>query len=224
MDPIVVALIVLGVILVGVYSHLQNRKRKRLLRAWVRSRGLTLVEHRNDGWETVYPALKLLDRGHSQHSKLHVTGEVDGRPVCCLDYGFTTGAGKNRKVHRYSLVIVETGTPVIPLRIREEHVFDRIGEFFGHDDLDFESSEFSRRFHVSSSDRRWAYDVIHPRMMDALLKLPPRTAVEFGFAELAIIHPGALQARQAHDDLRTATRLLDLVPQDVLDQLRGDAT
>ena len=61
------------------------------------------------------------------------------------------------------------------LKIRREHLFDRVASFIGFDDIDFESSEFSDRFHVKSSDKRFAYGVIHPRMMDFLLANDPPT-------------------------------------------------
>ncbi|MCK4626760.1 MAG: hypothetical protein KAV00_15725, partial [Phycisphaerae bacterium] len=56
-----------------------------------------------------------------------------------------------------------------PLYIRREGFFDKIGQFFGFDDIDFESAEFSRKFYVKSPDKRWAYDVIHTRTMEHLL-------------------------------------------------------
>ena len=59
------------------------------------------------------------------------------------------------------------------LLIRPEGLFDKIKGAFGFDDIDFESEEFSRRFHVKSSDRRFAYDVLHPRMMEFLLAVRP---------------------------------------------------
>ena len=49
-------------------------------------------------------------------------------------------------------------------------VFDKVKGAFGFDDIDFESEEFSRRFWVQSSDKRFAYDVLHPRMMEFLLR------------------------------------------------------
>jgi hypothetical protein len=50
-----------------------------------------------------------------------------------------------------------------------------VAGFFGFDDIDFESSEFSSRFIVKSADKRFAYDVIHPRMMEFLLEGDPPT-------------------------------------------------
>ena len=47
-----------------------------------------------------------------------------------------------------------------------------MGEFFGFDDIDFESDEFSREFCVKAADRRWAFDVIHQATMEFLLAAP----------------------------------------------------
>ncbi len=206
--------------LVAVYVHREDQKRRRLLQAWARSQGFTLHDARRTGWEREYPAYKLFTRGYSRHSRLHLEGAVEGRRVRCLDYRFTTGSGRNRRTHRYGVVVMDTGTPVIPLHIRREHALDRVGEFFGGGDINFESDAFSRRFHVSSADRKWAYDVIQTAMMDALLASDVHH-VEFGFAELAVYRPGALAGKQLHEDLKLVRRIFDLVPADVLAQLRG---
>ena len=96
-----------------------------------------------------------------------------------------------------------------------------MGEFFGHDDINFESSEFSRRFHVSASDRKWAYDVITQRTMDYLLELPPVT-IELGFAEIAVYVGGSLSGEKCQTGLKIAREFLDLIPADVLAQLKGE--
>src|SRR5690606_4766878 len=61
------------------------------------------------------------------------------------------------------------------LMIRAENLFDKIGAAMGFDDIDFESAEFSRKFMVKSSDKRFAYDVITPRMMEFLMASPKRS-------------------------------------------------
>ena len=205
----------------GILAYRHEQKRRRLLRAWARSKGLVMHGAVRRGWEKEYPAFALLTRGRSRHTALHLEGEIDGRRVRCLDYRYTTGSGKNRRKHCYSVIVMDAGTPVIPLTIRREHVFDRVGEFFGHDDIDFESSEFSRRYHVSSSDRKWAYDVIHTGTMDYLLTLPPVT-IEFGFAEIAVSVGGPLTGEHCQQCLKIAREMLDLIPRDVLVQLRGE--
>ena len=86
--------------------------RRRLLRAWARSKGFVMHEGSQRGWEKEYPAFKIFERGRSRHTALHLEGEVGGRRVRCLDYRYTTGSGKNRKTHHYSIVILDTGCPV----------------------------------------------------------------------------------------------------------------
>jgi hypothetical protein len=110
---------------------------------------------------------------------------VGGRmwPAQAGDYRYTTqsGSGKNRSTHthRLSYLIVETphlGAP--DLAIRREGLFDRFASFMGFDDIDFESHEFSERFHVKSSNKRFAYAVLEPRMMEFLLE-HDAPAIEF---------------------------------------------
>ena len=71
-------------------------------------------------------------------------------------------------VQLFSLSICRTAQ-LPDLFIRREGIFDSVKRAFGFDDIDFESAEFSKRFFVKSSDKRFAYDVIHPKMMEFLL-------------------------------------------------------
>jgi hypothetical protein len=84
----------------------------------------------------------------------------------------TSRSGKSRRTttHEFSYVIVDLPYERLPtLFIRREGIFDAVAGAFGFDDIDFESAEFSKRFHVKSDDKRFAYDVIHPAMIEFLL-------------------------------------------------------
>ena len=59
------------------------------------------------------------------------------------------------------------------LLIRREGLFDKIVSAFGKNDIDFESAEFSRKYFVKCDSRKFAYDIIHPRMMEFLLETEP---------------------------------------------------
>lgn len=75
------------------------------------------------------------------------------------------------------------------LDVRPENFLDRIGAALGFDDIDFESAEFSRAFHVKSPERRFAYDVLHPRMMEFLLRgSRPRLTLSDGAVLLGATH------------------------------------
>jgi len=218
-------LFILMAVAIGAFAVLsirQDRKRKRLLRAWGRSRGFKVHDGKETGWDIRCPGFQLFDRGHDRYSTMHLEGDLDGRPVRCVDYRFTTGSGDDAEKHRYGAVVLDMGTPVIPLQIRREHAFDRVGEFMGFNDIDFESAEFSRRFHVSSSDRKWAYDVIHGETMEYLMTLPAEVTVAFGMAEVAVFLPGSLTGHRCQQGLKIVRALRDLVPAGVLAQLRGE--
>ena len=221
--PAVLAGVIAAAVVVGVLGWRQEQRRLRLLLHWARNRGLLRREGKQRDWHQRYPGLQVLQRGHSRKSTLTLEGEIDGRRVVCLDYVFVTGSGKNRTTHRRALVIVETGFPVIPLTIRREHVFDKVGEFLGHDDINFESAEFSRTFHVSAADRKWAYDVIHTRTMEYLLGAPHVT-IAFGLGEIAVERTGRLQARHCREALKVAHTMIEFIPDYALTQLKGGKT
>ena len=217
-----VPFIILGVIGIGIYSWYRDRKRREALLVWVHSKGWRLQSGKLGRLNHEYPSLKFFDKGHSRKAKNVITGEYEGCPVRLMDYQYTTGSGKNRSTHSVGVVIMQTGFPVIPLTIRRENPLDKVGEFFGADDIDFESAEFSRKFYVKSSDRKWAYDVIHQRAMDYLLAAPSYN-IAFGSFELAVTKNGNFGPAGYEEALALAKGLYDLIPDYVVQQMKGGA-
>lgn len=176
---IVVVLVVVGF---GIYSSFRRRKE---MIVWSSRNGLSFDPRHDYSMDSRFAEFTCLDRGHSRYAYNIMRGlwsepgdEDDPLPICAFDYHYVTGSGKNRTTHRFSAVIVESPIPLKGLFIRPEGFFDKVSEFFGADDIDFESAEFSREFYVKSLDKRWAYDVIHQRMMEYLLRVP-RFHVQF---------------------------------------------
>ena len=178
MEPAFIFLIVLvmgALIAYGIYAAAQRRKE---LSAWAHSKGLSFSAAKDYGMDNRFGDFKCLHRGSSRYAYNMITGQLGGRGVTAFDYHYTTGSGKNRQTHNFSAMIVDTEMPLKGLYIRREHFFDKVTEFFGLDDIDFESAEFSRKFYVKASDKKWAYDVIHQRMMEYLLAAP-EFAIQF---------------------------------------------
>jgi len=143
--------------------------------------GLFSGPSRTDGFP--YAIFSLFQAGHAREFANTMSGSLDtgssgiGAGCEAGDYQWVTGSGKNRRTHERSYLLFNMtadlgGTPT--LVIRPEGLGDRIMDMLGGGDIDFESEEFSRRFHVSSSDRRFAFAVIDPRMMEFLLAHPDR--------------------------------------------------
>jgi hypothetical protein len=172
MAPGFVVLIIAVIGALIAYSIYAASNRRKELAAWAREHGLSFSREKVRDMDDRYSAFKCLHRGRSRFALNVMAGELQGLPVTAFDYHYVTGSGKNRRVHHFSALIAASPLPLKPLFIRREHAFDKVTEFFGWDDIDFESAEFSRKFYVTSPDKRWAFDVIHQQMMEYLLQAP----------------------------------------------------
>ncbi len=59
------------------------------------------------------------------------------------------------------------------LLVRREGQLDAIAERFGAEDIDFESAAFNRQFLVRASSKRYAFDVLHPAMLELVMDTEP---------------------------------------------------
>ena len=220
MHPIFTGLLFLGVVLFVSYLIDQEQKRKKAIRDWAKGRKWSFSSERRKGWERDFSGIKLFQKGHSRWGQCVVNGILHDCPVTLLDYQYTTGHGKNRSTHKAGVAILHCGFPTIPLQIRRENPLDKVGEFLGADDIDFESAEFSRKFFVKSADRKWAYDILHTRAMDYLLSAPAVT-IEFGFGEIAVYRNGWCNPDKYETALDVAGNLRQLIPDFVIQQMKG---
>jgi hypothetical protein len=62
---------------------------------------------------------------------------------------------------------------IAELSIQRETVLDRIAEAMGAADINFESEQFSRAFAVKCNEKKFAYEICHPKMMEFLLATRP---------------------------------------------------
>jgi len=207
--------LVVGVLVYGLYRAAQRRK---ALRAWAVRNGLSFDPSHDGSMDERFPDFGCLHQGGDRYGYNCMIGPQRGRTVLAFDYHYETGSGKDRTSHHFSAVILASGVPLKPLHIRSEGFFDRVGEFFGFDDIDFESAEFSREFRVTSPDRRWAYDVIHARMM-AYLLAAPRMSIQFDSGHVIVWQGGrTFSPAQFTDALELAGGILDRLPNYLVQQ------
>jgi hypothetical protein len=212
------------VIAVAIWSHKIAEKRRLAIAAWAASRGLAFTRNRDHAFGGRY-AFGGLNEGDNRYAHNISRGRIDGQEVCAFDYHYQTYS-RNSKGHRtthhhhFSAVIVETPLPLKPLSIREENFFDKVGEFVGFDDIDFELAEFSRAFHVKSEDRRWAFDVLHQESMEFLLS-SPRFMLEFRDRHVMTRRRSVFKPEEFEQAFQVSTGLLAKLPGSVLQELRG---
>jgi hypothetical protein len=197
-----------------------EKQRRETIRAWAQSQGYRFRAGRDSELARRYPDFKVLHRGRNRFAKHVVSGEVEGRSFEAFDYQYTTGHGKNRRTHRLSAIVLRSPHLLIPLRIRREHLFDRIGEFLGFDDIDFESAEFSRKFHVSSPDRKWAFDVLHNRTIEYLLR-ECFANLEFDGWHVIVYRGNRFNPAEFERALSLASGILDRIPDYAVRELTG---
>jgi hypothetical protein len=222
---ILLGIVVLGLVCVVAYYVYQQRQKRIAAMAVLASQlGLRFSEGQDHGHDDRFAQFAIFRRGTRRIAYNTMSGSMTIGPftqsVVLGDFKFTieSGSGKNRRrvTKRFSYVLVSMPHPDVPeLLLRAENFFDRIGNFFGFDDIDFESSEFSRRFHVSSSHKRFAWDLIDPRMMEFLMfENSPVVDMEEGWMCLA--DASVWSAETFSERLDFAGRFLDHWPDHVV--------
>jgi len=227
----VIGVIALGLVVVAlvVFGILQAKKRREALMAWASSNGLRYTRHKDHSFDERFAEFNCLRQGDNRYAYNICSGKLRGRGILAFDYHYETTSrdsdGKRSTTHHhFSAVIVRANLPLKPLMIRSENIFDRIGSAFGFDDIDFESAEFSRKFHVSAPDRRWAYDVLHTRTMQFLLE-QPRHSIEFDSRYVIAWRSGRKSKPEDHEmAFELIEGILDRLPEYVKQQQQMDTT
>ena len=202
-------LVIGALIVVGLWFSAQRKKE---LVAWSNNAGLSFSPRPDRNYESRYPRFGCLHRGHSRYAYNIASGTWKGRWLEAFDYRYVTGHGKDRSTHTFSAIIIRTDIPLKPLHIRSENAFDKLTEFFGADDIDFESDQFSREFHVKSPDKKWAYDVLHQRTMEFLLT-QPKYSIEFDAQSIICWRNRRFNPQMREGAISVVEGILDRLPE-----------
>ena len=214
-----VLVLILGIAAYGWYAA---KKRREAMTAWAAARGLSFDPARRHGVDDAFPAFDCLRRGRNRYAYNTLEGAWGDRRFTGFDYHYETQStdskGHRRTTHhRFSAVILTSSVPLKPLFVRPEGFFDKVTEFFGIDDIDFESAEFSRAFYVKAPDKRWAYDVIHQRTMQFLLD-NPRFSMKFDAGRVIAWRSSRFKVEEFAAAADVVAGLLDNLPDYVVQQ------
>ncbi len=169
-------------------------------------------------------------RGHSRAAYNTMDGlvSIDGRSYSVrmgdFRYQVTTSNGKTTSTRTYNLSYLVLQLPfrgVPDLLIRREGVLDKIAGALGFDDIDFESEAFSRRFCVKSSDKKFAYDVISPKMIEFLMAGSPPAIHLVGGAMCLTDGSRRWEPAEFESRLDWLKRFFSLWPEYLTEQLDG---
>lgn len=151
-----------GMALLAVRYEMQEiRRQAGLWKQWAEDRGWSHQE-RAKAFEghTMDP----FDRGRNRQTTQVIDGVWSGVPFQSFHFTFVTGGGKASTTHKRTVVRFATGADFPNLTVRTQWRATLTP------DITFESKAFNEQFDVRGDDPRFTHDIVHPLMIQALLK------------------------------------------------------
>jgi hypothetical protein len=221
-----VAVFIALIVVLIVFSAKQQAKRRAELTQFAEGHGFQT--YLGQGFDGPYAQLLMMFQdfvpfgvGESRRAYDLVVGDFGGRTHYFFDYEYVTQSTStdadgsvqtNRSTHRFGVVAVRVPLAFKNLEIRHEGFLDKIGEALGFKAVKFEMDEFNRRYHVKCKDEKFAFDVIHPGMIEYLLKVPQRYW-QLRECYLLVQKPGSYRVDEMEEMLAAMQGFLDLIPE-----------
>jgi hypothetical protein len=135
------------------------------------------------------------------------TGLHDGREIVVADYWFApTSAQQYDDYERYTCVLGAAVTGWSDLTVVPERLGSRLRDAVGVPEIDTESEQFNRAFHVRAADRRFASAFVDARMMAWLLEQGPSVGFEIFAGRVMVFRQ---RATASLDDVADSLALYD---------------
>jgi hypothetical protein len=164
-------------VLVGIIWFINNRMEQRrveALRQTAEEMGFSFEARPGDSFANQFPGFQLFSQGHNRVAKNLLQGKALGLEVDIFDYSYVTGSGKNRHTWQQTVLAFEIDGAALPMfSLRPETVFDKIGQWFGYQDIDFESHpKFSRSYVLRGQDEQAVRELFGDRVLDYFEESP----------------------------------------------------
>ena len=163
------------VIVVGVFAYQADKKRRALLQSFALSNGWTYLA-RDDSWCGRFDGSPF-GQGESRTARNILSGAYEGAPMVAFDYSYETSStdskgNRTTTTHRFAICALQLKAALPQLDLTPESALTRLAGHLGFADVELESEDFNRYYRVSARDPKFAYDVLNPRTMEALLARP----------------------------------------------------
>lgn len=212
MEPLFIVVIIAVGITAMILHYFYTLKRREAMAALAAKLGLQYDFHKNSDIARRYKFLDKFRAGRDRYAFNIFSGNYKEENVMIFDYHYKTGSGKD--THHYYLSFYLLFLPAVfpELIIIKEGLFSKIGQALGYDDIDFESHEFSRKFCVRSTDKKFAYDICNARMIEYLLSNTD-LSIEIENNVLAIYFNRKLSLDKFEDNLNRLKAIKSLIPE-----------
>jgi len=194
-----------------VYGHIAKRQRRDALATLAARLGMEFREDHDHQLADLYSFLDKVDQGRDRYAYNRLSGNYQGHDVMAFDFHYKTGSGKNTQHHHITVLTLMLPKSFPELLISPEGFFSKFAQAFGYDDIDFESAEFSQAFCVRSADKKFAYAVCNPQMMEYLLAWG-EPMIEIQGNILALAFDACLDADEIEPQLQQLLVIRRLMP------------
>lgn len=136
----------------------QKRLRTEAMRYTASRIGMEFSESDEWGFKALLRDFELFNKGRRRRFTNVMSKSIGllGDKINIFDYQYTRSTGKSATTHRQTVFFVQSKELGLPeMLVYPEHIFHKVGEMFGMQDIDFEEwPEFSRKFLVQGDEWR----------------------------------------------------------------------
>jgi hypothetical protein len=132
------------------FAWKKEQQRTEQMRAAAQAMGFSFAERDDAVLALPFP---IFGQGGGRRAKNVMGGATGGRPVTIVDHQYTVRTGKNSQTFRQTVAVFERYGELPDFDLSPENVFHKIGQAFGYQDIDFDSSEaFSKSYLLRGPD------------------------------------------------------------------------
>jgi hypothetical protein len=206
--------VLFGVVFVGVwyFGRLKHKKKIAEFTAYAAQRGWRYTERDHS----------LVDRfrgqpfgtGNNRRAQHVLRGRHRERDALAFEYSYRVPKGDNKsETYQFTVVALATPTARPTLEVTREGLGRKLLGFVGIRDLQLESEEFNKTFHIRTDDEKFAYDILNPKMMEWMLS-GPALDLPFRFegGHLLVWQPDRIETSTVDNLLGFAGEVLDRTP------------
>jgi hypothetical protein len=153
--PILI-LVTIGLVVVGILivAYLWEKKRTEAMGRVAEELGFEFLPKGAPGLFKELQRFNLFMQGHSKRLYNLMRGVANDLEVAVFDYNYTIGAGKHQQVVSQTVVCFRLARGNLPaFSLRPETFWHKIGQWFGYQDINFESHpKFSGKYLLRGTD------------------------------------------------------------------------
>jgi hypothetical protein len=179
------------------------------------------LKFRPDSTSNIQPRFAFINRlqyGKKHHALNVLNGSYRNHKIVIFDFCYDADvlSPKDSTGDQYCFYTVELPHSFPEVTIYKEGLFSKLVQLAGHNDIDFESHEFSRKFRVRAADAKFAYDFCNARMIEYLLDNTD-LSIEIDHNILCISFNKPLDFEAVEYNLKRLLEIRSLMPDYVFD-------